>query len=47
MVCRNYSIQKLTQFSQGNNLLDDPASKTDGFLSRDASVSSTQLNKLI
>jgi hypothetical protein len=30
--CRNYSIQKLMQFSQGNNVLDAPASKTDVFL---------------
>jgi hypothetical protein len=28
--CRKYSFQTLTQFSQGNNVLDAPASKTDG-----------------
>jgi hypothetical protein len=27
-----YSTQKLTQFSQGYNVLDSPASNTDGFL---------------
>jgi hypothetical protein len=30
--CRRYSFQKLTQFSQGNNVLDFPASNTDGSL---------------
>jgi hypothetical protein len=34
-------FQKLTQFSQGNNLLNAPASNTDGFLLRDTCVSST------
>jgi hypothetical protein len=29
-------IEKLPQFSPGNNKLDAPASNTDGFLSRDS-----------
>jgi hypothetical protein len=41
---RNVAFQKLTHISQGNNVLGAPASKTDGFLSRDTCVSSTQLN---
>jgi hypothetical protein len=45
--CRKYSFQKLTQFSEGNNVLDAPASNTNGFLLRDASVSSTQLHRPI
>jgi hypothetical protein len=39
--CRKYCFQNLTPFSQGNNVLEVPASKTDGFLSRGACVSST------
>jgi hypothetical protein len=27
LICRMYSFQKLTQFSQGNNVLDAPAPK--------------------
>jgi hypothetical protein len=42
---RQYSFQKLTQFSQGNNMLDGPPSNIDGFLSRDTYVSSTQMNE--
>jgi hypothetical protein len=38
---------KLAQFSQGNNVLDAPASTTHEFLSRDTCVSSTQLNRSI
>jgi hypothetical protein len=30
--CRMYSFQKLIQFFQENNVLDAPASNTDGFL---------------
>jgi hypothetical protein len=30
MICRKYSFQKLTQFSQGNNILD-PAALTQMF----------------
>jgi hypothetical protein len=33
--------QKPTQYSKGNNVLDAPASNTDGFNSRDTWVSST------
>jgi hypothetical protein len=40
VICRKYSIQKLTQCSQGNNVLDD-------FLSRDLCFSSTYLKRLI
>jgi hypothetical protein len=39
--CRKYSIQKLTHFSQGNNVLHAPVSTTNGILSRDTFVSST------
>jgi hypothetical protein len=42
---RKYSFHKLTQFSQGKNVLGAYASNTDGFLSRDTSVSSKQLNR--
>jgi hypothetical protein len=38
---RKYSYPKLTQFSQANNVLDAPASNTDGFLSRNTCLSST------
>jgi hypothetical protein len=44
---RQYSSQKLAQFSQGNNVLDVPASNIDGCLSRDTCISSTQLNRPI
>jgi hypothetical protein len=44
---RKYSFLKLTQLSQGNNGVDDPASNTDCFLWRDTCVSSTQLNRPI
>jgi hypothetical protein len=43
--CRKYSFQKLTQFSQRNNVLNAPASNTDGFLSRDICVSSNSLDR--
>jgi hypothetical protein len=36
---RQYSFQKLTQYSLGNNTLKVPASNVDGFLSRDTCVS--------
>jgi hypothetical protein len=29
MICRRYSFHKLIPFSQGNNVLDAPASHTD------------------
>jgi hypothetical protein len=32
---RQYSLQKLPQFSQGNNVLEAPASNIDFFLFRD------------
>jgi hypothetical protein len=38
-------LQTLTQFSQGNNVLNATLSNIDGFLWTDACVSSTQLNK--
>jgi hypothetical protein len=38
--CKKFSLQKLIQYLQGNNVLDAPASNTDGFLSRDTCVSS-------
>jgi hypothetical protein len=31
--CRKHCIQKLTQHSQGINVVEAPASNTDGFLS--------------
>jgi hypothetical protein len=45
--CRKYSFPKLTQFSQGENALDSPASNIDGILYRDKCVSSTYLNRSI
>jgi hypothetical protein len=33
--CRKYDVQKLTQFSQGNNVLDYAASNIDGILWND------------
>jgi hypothetical protein len=42
---RIYSSQKLTQISQRNSGLDAAASNTDGFVWRDAYVSSTQLGR--
>jgi hypothetical protein len=33
VIGRTYTYQKLTQFSQGNNVLDAHASNTGGFLS--------------
>jgi hypothetical protein len=44
---KQYSFLKLNKFSQGNNVLDAPASNVDSFLSRDTCVSSTQLNRSI
>ena len=41
------SFQKLTQFSQGNSVLDGPTSDFSGFLWRDLCVSSAQLNRPI
>jgi hypothetical protein len=42
--CRENTFPKVTQLSQGNNMLDAPASNTDGFLSRDSFLSPTLLN---
>jgi hypothetical protein len=42
---RKFSFQKVMQFSQGNNVLDAPASSTDSPLSKDTCVSSTQVNR--
>jgi hypothetical protein len=42
-----FSFQKVTQFSQGNKVLDLSASNTGGLLSRDTCVSSTLLNRPI
>jgi hypothetical protein len=44
LIPREYTFQKLTQFLQGNNVLDAPASDKSGFLSGDTCVSSTQPN---
>jgi hypothetical protein len=35
VICQKYSLQNLTQFSQGSNVLDAPAPNTEGvFLER-------------
>jgi hypothetical protein len=39
-----YSFQKLSLFSQGNNVLDAAASNINGYLWRDPCVSSSQPN---
>jgi hypothetical protein len=44
LIGRQYSFVKVTQFSQGNNVLAGPASNLDGFLSGDTCVSLTELN---
>jgi hypothetical protein len=44
---RQYSFQKLAQFSQGNDVLHAPASNVLSLLSRDTCMSPTQLNKPI
>jgi hypothetical protein len=44
---KKYSFQYLSQFSQGNNVLEVAASNIGVFLRRDTSVSSTLLNKPI
>jgi hypothetical protein len=45
--CQTYLFQKVTQFSQGCNVLDTPASKPDAVLVRDTCISSTQLERSI
>jgi hypothetical protein len=47
LICRMYSIQKLTQISHVNNVLCAPASDTDIFLCRDTCVSSSYLKRPI
>jgi hypothetical protein len=47
LICSKYSWQRLTQFPHGNNVLDAAASNTEGVLSRDKCVSSSQLNRPI
>jgi hypothetical protein len=44
---RQYSRKKLTQVSQGNNVLDAPASNLDNFILRHTCVYSNQLNRPI
>ena len=44
MICRKCSLQNLTQLSQGNHVLHEPVSKTDGCPWKDTCVSSTSLN---
>jgi hypothetical protein len=44
VIYRKYSLQKIIQFSLGNNVLDVTASTGDGCLWRDTCVSSNQLN---
>jgi hypothetical protein len=44
VICRKYIFQKLTQFSQGNNVLDASAPNIGVSLWRDVCVSSTQMN---
>jgi hypothetical protein len=47
LICRKYSYQKLTQFSQGYNVIDATACNTHGFLSRDICVPSSQQYRTI
>jgi hypothetical protein len=44
---RKYSFQRLTPFSEGNNVLDAAASNIDGFHRRNKCASPTQLNRTI
>jgi hypothetical protein len=44
LIYRKYFFQKLTDISQGNNVLDAPASMTDAFHWRATCVFSTLLN---
>jgi hypothetical protein len=41
LICRKYSFQNITQFSQENNVLPVTVSNIDVFHLRDISVSST------
>jgi hypothetical protein len=47
VICRKYSFGKLTQFSQGFNVLDAASSYIDNFVRTDTFVSSTHLNRPI
>jgi hypothetical protein len=47
LVCRKYSVQKLTELSWHNNVLDAAATFIAGFLCRDTYGSSTQVNRPI
>jgi hypothetical protein len=47
LICRKYNVKKLTPFLQVNNVLVAPPSDTNGFLSIDTYVKSTQLDKPI
>jgi hypothetical protein len=42
---RKYSFDKITQSSEGNNVLPDPVSNQDGFLSRDTCFPSTEVDR--
>jgi hypothetical protein len=46
MIARKSSFQKLTQFSQANNVLDAEVSNINGFLGRGTWVSSSQQNRI-
>jgi hypothetical protein len=43
LICRKYSFQKLSKFSEVNNVIDSAAFYTHGFLLRDMRDSSTQV----
>jgi hypothetical protein len=45
--CRRYSVQKVTKFTQENNVLNVAPSNPDGFLLRDTRVLSTYLIGLL
>jgi hypothetical protein len=47
LIFRKYFFQKITQFSQGNNMLGAAVSNIDGFLWRDIWVSLSQMNRHI
>jgi hypothetical protein len=47
LFCRKYFFQNLTIFTKVNNMVDASASNSNGILSRDTCVSSTELNRPI
>jgi hypothetical protein len=47
MTHRKYFLQILTQFSQGNNVLDAAGSNVDSFSGRDTCVASSHLKGII